>query len=47
MVVGEFERAFTGRQSEQVARLLRRHGMLVWLPEAGGPVDLDAPRIGG
>ena len=43
MVVGEFERAFTDRQFEQVARLLQRHGVLVWLPEAGGPVDLDAP----
>jgi hypothetical protein len=38
--VGEFERAFTDRQFEQVARLLQRDGMLVWLPEAGGPVDL-------
>jgi DNA invertase Pin-like site-specific DNA recombinase len=28
---------------EQVARLLRRHGVLVWLPEAGGPVDVNAP----
>ncbi len=43
VVVGEFERAFTDRQFEQVARLLRRDGVLVWLPEAGGPVDLDAP----
>ena len=43
VVVGEFERAFTDRQFEQVARLLQRDGMLVWLPEAGGPVDLDAP----
>jgi DNA invertase Pin-like site-specific DNA recombinase len=43
VVVGEFERAFTDRQVEQVARLLQRDGVLVWLPEAGGPVDLDAP----
>ena len=43
VVVGEFERAFTDRQFEQVARLLRRHGVLVWLPEAGGPVDVNAP----
>ena len=43
VVVGEFERAFTDRQFEHVARLLRRHGVLVWLPEAGGPVDLEAP----
>jgi hypothetical protein len=39
---GEFERAFTDRQFERIARLLRRHGVLVWLPEAGGSVDLDA-----
>ena len=43
VVVGEFERAFTNRQFEQVARRLRRHDIGVWLPEAGGPVDLDAP----
>ena len=42
VVVGEFERAFTDRQVERIARLLRRRGVLVWLPEAGGPVDLDA-----
>jgi DNA invertase Pin-like site-specific DNA recombinase len=42
VVVGEFERAFADRQFEQVARLVQRHGMLVWLPEAGGPVDLNA-----
>lgn len=44
VVVGEYERAFTNRQFEQVARRLQRDGMLVWLPEAGGPVDLDARR---
>jgi hypothetical protein len=33
VVVGEFERAFTDRQFEHVARLLQRHGMMVWLPE--------------
>jgi site-specific DNA recombinase len=43
VVVGEFERAFADRQLEQVALLLQRDGMLVWLPEAGGPVDLNAP----
>jgi hypothetical protein len=46
VVVGEYERAFTDRQFEQVARRLQRDGMLVWLPEAGGPVDLDAHRHG-
>jgi site-specific DNA recombinase len=43
VVVGEFERAFTDRQFEQVALVLRRCGVRVWLPEAGGPVDLDDP----
>jgi hypothetical protein len=43
VVVGEYERAFTDRQFEQVARLLQRAGVLVWLPEAGGPVDLGSP----
>lgn len=43
IVVGEFERAFADGQFEQVAAFLRRHGVGVWLPEAGGPVDLDAP----
>ena len=43
VVVGEFERAFTDRQFEQVAQLLSRHGIRVWLPEAGGPVDLNTP----
>jgi hypothetical protein len=37
VVVGEFERAFTERQFEQVAGMLRRFGVRVWLPEAGGP----------
>lgn len=43
VVVGEFERAFTDRQFEQVARRLERFGVRVWLPEAGGPVELDDP----
>jgi DNA invertase Pin-like site-specific DNA recombinase len=43
VVVGEFERAFTERQFEQVAGMLRRFGVRVWLPEAGGPVELDDP----
>jgi len=43
VVVGEYERAFTGRQFEHVARVLRRSGIGVWLPEAGGPVHPDDP----
>jgi len=43
VVVGEFERAFTDRQFHDVAASLAAHGVVVWLPEAGGPVDLDDP----
>ncbi|MFI9811723.1 recombinase family protein [Saccharothrix variisporea] len=28
---------------ERLLALFRRHGVQVWLPEAGGPVDLDTP----
>jgi DNA invertase Pin-like site-specific DNA recombinase len=43
VVVGEFERAFTDRQFEHVALVLQPFGVGVWLPEAGGPVELDDP----
>jgi site-specific DNA recombinase len=43
VVVGEFERAFTDRQFHEVAALLAVHGVAVWLPEVGGPVDLTDP----
>lgn len=44
VVVGEFERAFTGgRQFDEVAGMLAACGVALWLPEAGGPVDLDDP----
>ena len=43
VVVGEFERAFTDRQFQEVAALLAVHGVAVWLPEVGGPVDLTDP----
>ena len=43
VVVGEFERAVTDRQFEHVAQVLRHAGVRVWLPEAGGPVELDDP----
>ena len=43
VVVGEFERAFTERQFEQVARLLQRHGAQVWLPEAAARSTLTNP----
>jgi len=35
VVVGEFERAFTDRQFDEVAALLAVHGVAVWLPEVG------------
>lgn len=44
VVVGKFERAFTDRQLEHVAGLLARRGIEIWLPEAGGPVQVDDPR---
>lgn len=44
VIVGEFERAFTDRQfHDEVAALLAMHGVAVWLPETGGPVDLTDP----
>ncbi len=43
VVVGEFERAFTQGQFQQVVGLLRPYGVTVWLPEAAGPVDVDDP----
>ena len=43
MVVGEYERAFCGDQFESVIDGLAEHGVEVWLPEAGGPVDLQNP----
>lgn len=43
VVIGEYERAFTGRQALQIIPYLRVHGVAVWLPEFGGPADLDDP----
>lgn len=43
IVVGEYERAFCGRQFDELAPLLQRHGVQIWLPEVDGPVDLDDP----
>lgn len=44
VVVGEYERAFTGQQLRQLTPILRRHGVALWLPETYGPVDFDDPR---
>ncbi|MGO1050868.1 recombinase family protein [Crossiella sp. CA198] len=43
VVVGEYERAFAGGQFRQVLGRLSALGVQVWLPEAGGPVELDSP----
>ncbi|MBB5803580.1 DNA invertase Pin-like site-specific DNA recombinase [Saccharothrix ecbatanensis] len=41
IVVGEYERAFCGRQFDELVPLLRAAGVQVWLPEVGGRVDLE------
>src|SRR5882757_3943780 len=43
IVVGEYERAFACDQLPRLLALFRRHGVQVWLPEAGGPIDTDNP----
>jgi site-specific DNA recombinase len=43
VVIGEYERAFSGDQFVRVAALLDGLGVQVWLPEAGGPVRLADP----
>lgn len=39
VVVGSHERAFCGNQFSLVAPVLAHHGVGLWLPELGGPVD--------
>jgi site-specific DNA recombinase len=41
IVVGEFERAFYGNQLQQLMPVLSRYGVQLWLPETGGPLDLN------
>ncbi|MEV6235765.1 recombinase family protein [Lentzea sp. NPDC051838] len=43
VVVGEYERAFHGDQFREVFSRLNALGVAVWLPEAGGPVELGSP----
>src|SRR6185295_13031133 len=43
VVVGEYERAFHGDQFREVVSGLNVLGVAVWLPEAGGPVELGSP----
>lgn len=43
VVVAEYERAFHGDQFRDVLVQLAAAGVHVWLPEAGGSVELDSP----
>lgn len=43
VVVGEYERAFSGGQLTRLLPVFERHGVDVWLPETAGPVDLADP----
>ncbi|MET3424817.1 DNA invertase Pin-like site-specific DNA recombinase [Actinoplanes tereljensis] len=43
IVVGEYERAFFGRQLMRLMPLFERYGIAVWLPEADGPINLKDP----
>lgn len=40
IVVGEYERAFTGTQFATMYAWCIRQGIQLWLPETGGPIDL-------
>jgi DNA invertase Pin-like site-specific DNA recombinase len=42
IVTGEYERAFCGSQYALMAPLFGHYGVQLWMPEAGGRVDLDA-----
>lgn len=44
IVVGEYERAFTDNQFTHLLPLLERHGVQMWLPEAGGPFQATNPQ---
>jgi hypothetical protein len=39
IVIGSHERAFYGHQFSLVAPVLAHHGVQLWMPETGGPVD--------
>jgi site-specific DNA recombinase len=44
IVIGETARAFYGNQFLQIAPVLREHGVQLWVPELGGPIDFDDAR---
>ncbi|MEV6823397.1 recombinase family protein [Amycolatopsis sp. NPDC051102] len=41
IVIGEYERAFTGTQFATLYTWCARHGVQLWLPGTGGPVDMS------
>jgi site-specific DNA recombinase len=43
VVVGEYERAFSGDQLTELLPVFDRFDVQVWLPETGGPVDRTDP----
>jgi site-specific DNA recombinase len=43
VVVGEYERAFSGTQFQTMYTWFQRHGIQIWIPETAGPVDLHNP----
>ncbi|WP_372472225.1 hypothetical protein [Jidongwangia harbinensis] len=42
-MVGEFDRAFSGRQLLRLAPFFQRHNITLWLPELAGPYDHSDP----
>src|SRR5439155_3876950 len=42
LVIGEPQRAFSGAQFQLVFPVLSHHGVELWVPEVGGPVDPDS-----
>jgi hypothetical protein len=40
IVIGEYERAFYGSQYAAMAPLFEHYGVQLWMPEAGGRVEL-------
>ena len=39
-MIGEYERAFYGSQYAAMAPLFEHYGVQLWMPEAGGRVEL-------
>jgi len=43
VVIGKVARAFYGTQFIRLLPVLRKHGITLWIPELGGPLDFDNP----